>query len=370
MKKLIAFSVIFALLAGAVFALDLGTFSAQTDIRVDLFDSGPNFDGTHAGGWEGNTTPSGGNGNPHEARVRFSFSYETSGGEAGISGQIRFGQDGAGNRGNGLDGLGTGWWKPVDIVKLSLGGTTFSRRLNEHHIWWDYENDGDWRQGYAGAGRKALASSNFIAFEVGPVADMITLKFGIMGPGSANTEIGDAYINTLVAQAVVNLGDMGEIGFTFDNGTKLIVADYQASFFDVNVKAAFGYDTDREEFGFGIEAATTIEGIGLVARFNTTKFEQMQLFVEASYNITLVELDFGTVTFGPSVSVALNIKNTAYNNYGPDDIQLRWSAPINLTKVIDGFTFGTGLRFSGHTNFNNFDNAISLRIPFTFAYRF
>ena len=119
MKKLIAFSVIFALLAGAVFALDLGSFSAQTDIQIDLLNVGNgNF---LAGGWE-----SGGQ-RVHENRVRFGFSYETSGGEAGISGRLDFGQGAAGN--GHLDGLATGWWKPLDIVRISLGNKNFGRHF-------------------------------------------------------------------------------------------------------------------------------------------------------------------------------------------------------------------------------------------------
>ena len=398
MKKLIAFSVIFALLASALFALDLGTFSAQTDIRIDLLDTGAGADGQvtgagtggywstatadggtltspawvaptaagttsdlHAGGWEDGLA------GVHENRVRFSFSYETTGGEAGISGRIDFGQGAAGN--NNLDGLTVGWWKPVDIVKVTLGGTRFNRRLDEHQIWWDYEHDG--------RNARGRSTSSFIAFEVGPFADMVTVKLGLMGDGAAMTNIGDRYIESLVAQAVFNLGDLGTAAVTFDNGTKVIIADYQATFAGFNVKAAFGFKTnnptDGTQWGLSAQVDTNIEGIGLLARFNTDEFTRMQIFAEASYGIDLVELDFGTVRFAPKVNAAFNIKNTRENAYplnGDTNFVLGYEAPITLTKTIDGFTFYTGAVLSGSTDLNNFNNIFRLRVPVRFQYRF
>jgi len=380
MKKLIAFSVIFALLTGAVFAFEVGNFAAEFDIRVDLLDTGgahsmtpgtaaipadhyfpgspavPAVPGTttsdpHAGGWDNGGTLK----DPYQAR--FSFSYETSGGEAGISGSVRL------ERTPALEGFGTGWWKPIDLVKLSLGGTTFNRRLVEHEIWWDYENDGRHKTG---------ASGNFIALEIGPFADdMVKLNLGFMGDAAAMTEIGDRYFKTLVAQAVFNLGDLGTAAVTFDYGSEVIIADYQATFSDINVKAAFGFKIDNSEmWGLSAQADTTIEGIGVLVRYNTDKFEGMQLFAEASYGMDLAELDFGTVRFAPKVNVALNIKNAKENDYGADDFVFGYEAPLTLTKIIDGFTLYTGLLISGNTNFSNFDNMFRLRVPFRFAYRF
>jgi hypothetical protein len=111
MKKLIAISVVFALAAGAVFAADvsggvIGTvnflegsnakdankdsvpMSASADMqRVRLEGSGENDDGTF-GGW---------------ARVEANPGYPSSGGEM-------------------FTAFGLAWWKPIDMLKLTLGG--------------------------------------------------------------------------------------------------------------------------------------------------------------------------------------------------------------------------------------------------------
>ena len=349
MKKLIAFSVIFALLASAVFALELGNFAAQVDIRTDLLDTaGTHLGGDfHAGGWDN------GNAGTADKQVRFSFSYETSGGEAGISGSVRFDETPA------LNGMGTGWWKPVDIVKITLGGTRFNRRLDENNIWWDYEQDG--------SNARGLSSENFIAFEIGPFADMVTLKLGIMGNSTAGT-FEAKYVDTFVVQAVFNLGDLGTAAATYDHGTDVLIADYQATFSGFNVKAAFGFRTDNSElWGLSAQVDTNIEGIGLLVRFNTDKFERMQIYGEASYGLTLAELDFGKVTLGPKVSATFDIPGKDLDGV----FTLGWEAPLLLTKVIDGFTFETGLRMSGNTTFNDeFKNIFRLRVPFVFKYRF
>jgi len=376
MKKLIAFSVIFALLAGAVFALDLGSFNAQVDIRIDLFDTTQDSNNeAEVGGWD--------NGNDLKAdrQVRFGFGYETSDGSAGIGGEIRL--EGT------LDGMGTGWWKPIDIVKIMLGGTQFDRMHNgwgNDNLWADYQNR------WNGDGAPIIrATENFLAVEIGPVADMVMLKFGTLGNGNAGKpadKLGDSF----VIQAVINLGEFGEVGLTYDaaasragadydgDSNNLFIADYKATIEGIGILAAFAYLLDDKAFALSAQANYTIEGIGLMARFNGYSKDgvddfAMQFRLEASYSMTLAELDFGTVTFAPRLNATLNSKNflkpaaTVYKN--PQDAFIfGWSAPITIGKVIDGFEWSLGLNLSGETDFDYMGRMFRVRVPVQFKYRF
>jgi hypothetical protein len=102
MKKLIAIAVVFALVAGGVFAADLGVNVIGS---VDLF-QGNNVEGEGVGGGLSMN------------RARIQGAGENDDGTFGA--WMRFEAEGGSNMKQGVSALA--WWKPIDMFKLSIGG--------------------------------------------------------------------------------------------------------------------------------------------------------------------------------------------------------------------------------------------------------
>jgi len=105
MKKLIAISVVFALVAGAAFAADVGAVvygsvelakgSGKKDAKGDSPNPGTGYS---------------------EGRVRLEASGENDDGTFG--GYVRFQ---TGSQGGGVNAWGNGWWKPIEQVRFLIG---------------------------------------------------------------------------------------------------------------------------------------------------------------------------------------------------------------------------------------------------------
>jgi len=390
MKKLIAFSVIFALLTGAVIAQEFSGW-AQVGIRNFL-------------GFNGKELTAVGNRDDEEGRKRLDIGMGLSfdNGVAGIS--LRLKNDGDGtyndNRKQAIFDLGSGWWRPVEFVKLTIGGINFGRDLDggdHNHIWWDYEGDG--LIGNITGNDKKWNTSNWFGVEIENVADFVTLKFSFLDSavGADGDLFAKHYTERFVAQAVFDLDDLGTVGLTFDNARTVFVADYRGNVDIVALKAAFGVIYDKKnaavgaEWGLSLQADTTIEGISLMARFNSNEFKTNFLRVQAGYNISGIglsawvesanlenidnlvigasanyvyeynELDFFDVKIVPKIEVGYTLANNG-------EFSLKWEAPITLTKSIDGFDFNAAIKFQGQLAPSG--DAFKFTIPVTFKYTF
>ena len=389
MKKLIAFSVIFALLTGAVIAQEFSGW-AQVGIRNFL-------------GFNGKDLTAVGNSSSEEGRKRLDIGMGLSfdNGVAGISLRLKNNGDGTydDNKAAIFD-LGSGWWRPVEFVKLTIGGINFGRDLDggdHNHIWWDYEGDGTIGGINAGIDKK-WNTSNWFGVEIENIADFVTLKFSFLTTGTDASLFETQYTDRFVTQAVFDLDDLGTVGLTFDNARTVFVADYRGNIDIVALKAAFGFVYDKAfapagaEWGLSLQADTTIEGISLMARFNSNEFKTNFLRVQAGYNISGIglsawvesvnlenidknlvigasanyvyeynELDFFDVKIVPKIEVG-------YTLAGNGEFSLKWEAPITLTKSIDGFDFNAAIKFGGQLAPSG--DAFKFTIPVTFKYTF
>jgi len=104
MKKLIAISVVFALVAGTAFAVDLGGAVIGT---VDVAGA--------SGGGDPELFGNGGNG-----RVRIEGSGDAEIGVGTVGGWLRFDATGGGVNLAGV-GAGLAWWQPIEQLKLQIG---------------------------------------------------------------------------------------------------------------------------------------------------------------------------------------------------------------------------------------------------------
>ncbi|MDR0290809.1 MAG: hypothetical protein LBI06_07735 [Treponema sp.] len=238
MKKLIAISVVFALAVGGVFAADIGatvfggvrvieaSSAEDTEVgysagmsRIRIEGSGQNGDGTF-GAW-----------------IRF----DPTGGTYAVS-------DGNGGPEDNVAGLA--WWKPIDQVKLTLGGNPDGLYGKEGYAGWmfyqmpsdigivdpasvwggGYLNPGYWLYGSVGINAKYRNAfyggfdGNGLMLDIKPVPifglNIILPYFNdYKNPDPDPKKNGQTYVagvfKRMTIQADVNL-DVGNIAFTFD----------------------------------------------------------------------------------------------------------------------------------------------------------
>ena len=233
MKKLIVFSVVFALVAGAAFAEV--SFGGTVFGKVDVVGGSSVKDS--------DITAGGGMG-----RINVDASAESEDGTFG--GWMRFR---AGGYGAGASGWGLAWWKPIEMVKFQIGNNPDGIFDTSHMTRWGfYQVAGDvgvvnagnaWGGGLGGfTGGDSLenlakyfdpnekdkpglasATSDFVFFggfggfgamlSITPI-DLLALNFVFpyAGGPAENT------YKKLIAQAVVNLDGIGQFSLTYQAG--------------------------------------------------------------------------------------------------------------------------------------------------------
>jgi hypothetical protein len=245
MKKLIAISVIFALAMGGVFAVDVGG-TVFGGVRVLQADSGKHIDPSN--GKEVANDPTGAAG---MTRIRLEGSGENDDGTFG--GWLRFdplggtnlggssttvlmgvdddGEPIYGSAGGGNFVSGLAWWKPIDQVKLTIGGNPdglYGKEgysgwmfyqmpsdidiVSPHSVWGGPYFNPDW-SGYAKY-RNAFYGGfgdNGLMLDIKPM-DMLGIN--IILPYFRNDKLENIFKNT-TAQLDLNL-DFGNIALTFE----------------------------------------------------------------------------------------------------------------------------------------------------------
>jgi hypothetical protein len=178
MKKLIVFSVVFALLTGAAFAqvnfgASMGAGAALVHGHTEA--ENPDFPFAAAGIDDDGFDAVGGS---------LTFRYTTDGGEAGVSAEISVGEPADFT-------VGEAFWFVIPEVRLNLGGAGFAREGTP----WHYEE----------------GSGNWFGISIFPMEDMLTLNLAFIDEGwLGEVEIGDQYGTVFMAQVVLNVDDIGQ----------------------------------------------------------------------------------------------------------------------------------------------------------------
>jgi len=319
MKKLIAISVVFALVAGAAFAVDLtGTVFGRVNV---LEGSTAKVDDGEGGTTSAPVTASGGMG-----RVRVDGSGEAGDGEFGGYIRIQSSGDGTLTSGNALDSA-YAWWKPVDQFKLIIGefsdgfwgkegvtGWGFNQMPNDSGVAINY---GIWCGPYWGSSVYGTGNdpsdpdstwnkSNAFAFlhnrytffegfvrpgaslEITP-ADMIGINIGIpfiskdrSGDGPKDDTAADVY-KASVVQFDIKM-DFGNIAITYDGSSRAgmkaqdagaIFVYYGGSFGDLSIDFGFSYHlvAKNDDNGkWGTDDKSLPFGIGVGVKYATDSF--------------------------------------------------------------------------------------------------
>jgi len=255
MKKLIAISVIFALVAGAAFAeLSVG---GQLQIGTTLLSGNSDADDVNMGGQKA-----------HEAKAKFSFGDGESGGQFGINAS----GDWLPPATNHLvdNAWGFMYWRPVEAFRIQVGNNPDGNFGTAQISGWGFTAEAKNSVGavsdYAGGlymaervaawwdGTGAAANVNMSFFPT----DTITIN--VVLPMAASQEA-SAMFARLALNAVIGLEDVGKIFITFEGTGGLekdvdtvSVGNLYASFF---LNSLDGMDVD-----FGVKFGIPFEGPG------------------------------------------------------------------------------------------------------------
>jgi len=200
LKKMIAISVVFALVAGAVFAEINVSGGTHGSVRVIEGDSFEETD-VYAGGGMG--------------RIRFEGSGENEDGTFG--GWMRFE---AGSQGGTLAANALAWWKPIQQVKLQIGYNPDGHFAADNIVGWGfYASAGD--LGIAGEGWAFGGNSFFGGYGKGgtiltltPI-DLLEVNVGIPFFQGGRAE---GIFKQTTAQVALNLEGIGKAAITFVGG--------------------------------------------------------------------------------------------------------------------------------------------------------
>jgi len=268
MKKLIVLSVIFALVATAAFAVDLGAnvFGLVVPAQGE---SGKNADGTDAS--EDITSSTG------FKRVRLSGYGEA--GDGAFGGQLRLEVDGPSFK----DAFA--FWKPIDQLKVLIGSNSDGFYGKEGVTGWGFNGNpydagvafgGDkvWGQDYYGyrIGTRSAFFGGYggdaLHLNITPV-DMVAINLAIPFGKTKTDDVADPKTETafknVFAQVDASLG-FGNIALTYqavpDAGDVFIY--YGGSFGDLSVDFGFHYDLATDApmgVGLGLKYATDAFGV-------------------------------------------------------------------------------------------------------------
>jgi len=261
MKKLIVLSVVFALVATAAFAVDLGAnvFGLTVPASGTSGDLSKSDDITASTGFQ---------------RVRLSGSGEA--GDGAFGGWIR-----AGDNLGGIDFKAAyAYWKPIDQLKVLIGGNNDGMYGKEGVTGWGF-NGNPYDAGVAYGGGKIWGGVGYnntrevfyggyddvksLHLNITPV-DMLAINVAL--PLNGKTE--DAFKNVM-AQVDVNL-DFGNIALTYlavpDAGNVYIY--YGGSFGDLGLDVGFSYDmNDGNKLPIGIGAGVKFATDAFGVKFRT-----------------------------------------------------------------------------------------------------
>jgi len=207
MKKLIAISVVFALVAGVAFAVDLG---GTVIGRVGVL---------HASSAGGGVT-----GSASLSRVRLEGGGEVADGQFG--GWLRFSPQDIWSGDGVLVGVaGNAWWKPIDQLKVGIGGNPDGIWGKEGYSGWMFNQEVSdtgvadpgncWYSSYTGGFKMRNAffggfGDQRLFIEITPV-DMVGINIAI--PFFDGGDLGDIFMGTY-AQVDLHMS-FGNIAFTF-----------------------------------------------------------------------------------------------------------------------------------------------------------
>jgi opacity protein-like surface antigen len=310
MKKLIVLSVIFALLAGSVFAADVGVEVHGGAVLIQ----GTNVE--HVDGVSGDK--------PVYVTDRLGTGFGIGRVRIGVSGGSEDGTFGAWGRldfSGSASGAGLVWWKPVEQVKVQLGQNPDGEFALGGGSDWGYHmlanevlpglNGHLWSGGYAGGMkyRDVFYGSGFggaglilnitpieaLAINIGiPLVNTTSAyKDGAAGaPGTFGTEGDYAYENwrDFTLQVTFDIDGTGKAGLTFVNGRWFY--EPGAAGTPPAPGAVIGYDEDGNKI-FATDPTLPVPGKvpgvdnppKLFAYFNLTSVENLNLDIGLSYSI-------------------------------------------------------------------------------------
>jgi len=301
MKKLIAISVVFALVAGAVFAVDLtGTVFGHVNVlegNTGKNTAGDSYAATAGGGMD---------------RFRVDGSGEAGDGEFG--GYVRMQDDSS----KGIVAHSSyAWWKPVDQFKLIIGyfddgfwgkegvtGWGFNQMPNDSGVAVNYgiwcgEGWGSTIYGGKDGQKSGILHNRYTFFEgftykglmmeINP-ADMIGINIGIptisqprtVKQGEKNGTAADIY-KASVVQFDIKM-DFGNIAITYDGANRAGISEgdagaiflyYGGSFGDISIDFGFSYHMvaeNKDNAKWGTNPKSLPLGVGLGVKYATDSF--------------------------------------------------------------------------------------------------
>jgi len=261
MKKLIVLSVIFALVAGSVFAADVSVtvfgkadlFAGSNEEKVDQMKDGkPTY-----------TTKDHVQAGEDIGRIRIDASGATEDGTVG--GYLRFEGDDINGSSGGVSAWGYVFYKPADILKITFGSNGYDGFFGLDGVarWNYYQLGGDvgfipesWKFGESFYGGWHDGGKGGLILTSNPVEALeINIAFPITGSAPAYQKY-----QRFVIQAKYNLEGLGTAGLTFSNDT---LYEHDGSTDNVGgFKLASGTNNDNGKIWayFGL---TSIENLGI-----------------------------------------------------------------------------------------------------------
>jgi hypothetical protein len=264
MKKLIVLSVVFALVATAAFAVDLGGVVHAG--AVNLF-----------GGQSGDNANDDIGGSGLMKRIRIEGGDEA--GEGAFGGYFRLNAE----EGGDPAAFGNAWWKPIDQLKILIGSNGGDGFYGKEGVtgWMFYQAVSDsggvvdpgncWYSTFTGPIKfRSIfyggdGGGDALRLEIRPI-DMVGINLVL--PYFDGGKVEDIFKN-VTAQLDVNL-DFGNIALTFDAAPDAgsIYLYYGGSFGDLAIDFGFAYHMDKDVklpmgVGVGLKYATDAFGVKL-----------------------------------------------------------------------------------------------------------
>jgi len=234
MKKLIAILVVFALVAGSIFAADVG---------VDVFGNVVLAEGSSAKNAAGDTADATAGGEMTRVRIQASGENEdgTFGGWLRMQGNYHHDGDNPWDPEQfAVAGWGYAWWKPIDQFKFQIGsnGSDNFFGLEGVTTWGFYQVAGDvgiisagnaWGGSYTGLGanfRQAFYGGfdNGAIFTITPM-DALAINIAVPFFGDFNGARGEEVYKHFVAQVAYDIDGIGKAGLTYRGGMNKLSFD-------------------------------------------------------------------------------------------------------------------------------------------------